>query len=161
MGYRMANVDKSCHHVRSSCPFDSEYAVMRFVAFAGTALLTAFSMHIHAKEVAPPSYLTAENLDNYVAGIKARLPMTSADGITIKNIARSGRTLVYSMHARDDINQQVASLLANSSVFRAITCRQEAEAFMLKRKVNLTWNYFDRSNRFLGTIALTPADCGY
>ena len=134
---------------------------MRPITFAAMVLLAAFSAHVHAKEAPPPSYMSDEMLDNYVSGVKTRLPMTSADGITIKNIARSGRTLVYSMHARDDISQQVASMMANSSAFRVMTCRQEAEAFMLKRKVNLTWNYFDRSNRFLGTVALTPADCGY
>ena len=134
---------------------------MRFLALAAMALLTTFLAQSHAKEAPPPSYLSDDMLDSYVSGLKAQLPITSSDGITIKNVARSGRTLVYSMHARDDINQQVASLLANNGVLRAMTCRQKAEAFMLKRKVNLTWNYFDRSNRFLGTIALTLADCGY
>lgn len=80
---------------------------MRFLALAAMALLTTFLAQVHAKEVPPPSYLSDEMLDSYVSGLKARLPMTSADGITIKNIARSGRTLVYSMHARDDITSRL------------------------------------------------------
>ena len=114
-----------------------------------------------SSEVSAPSYMTEQMLEDYVTGLRRQLPMTSPDGITIKSASRTGRTLVYGMHARNDFSQDAAKLLFDSPKYKRQLCSQEAEAFMLKRKVNLTWNYFDNSGKHLATATITPSDCGF
>lgn len=113
-----------------------------------------------AKEVVAPAYLTDPMLDSFVTQMRRQLPISGPDGTKILSVSRQGRTLIYGMHSLDSINQQTADFMFNSKYIQML-CLQEAESFMLKRKVNLTWNYFDRHGKFLATASLTSLDCGY
>lgn len=115
---------------------------------------------VFPQEKSAPNYLTDQMLDGYVTALRDSLPMTGPDGTKILSISRQGRTLIYGMNSIDSINQQVADAVFNSG-YKTVICNQEAEAFMLKRKVNLTWNYFTKNGKFLATSTITPADCKY
>lgn len=63
------------------------------------------------------------------------------------------------MNSIDGITQEVADLMFSYN--KLIVCRQEAKKFMLSSGVNLTWNYFEKANKFLATTTLKTTDCGY
>lgn len=115
---------------------------------------------VAAKEVDAHAYFTDSMLDSYVYQMRGQLPLTGTDGTKILSVNRQGRTLIFGMHSIDSMNQQTTDLIFNSK-YKKILCLQESESFMLKRKVNMTWNYFDRQGKFLATASLTTLDCGY
>jgi hypothetical protein len=106
----------------------------------------------------------AQNINNemilsFAKEINKRAPIKSPDGITILSAAQ-GKTLIYKMYARDDINQDIANMLFNSS-YKKMACLQEAESFWLKKGVTLIWNYVDKKGTFLASLTIRPKDCGF
>lgn len=130
---------------------------MRILCAVLTLTTSLLSM---AKEADPPAYITDSMLNSYVTQLQQRLPVTGPDGTKMLSVNRQGRTIIYGMKSLDSINQQTADFMFNSQ-YRNMLCQQSAESFWLKRKVNLTWNYFDKRGRFLATATITPSDCKY